>query len=462
MAAAMNRTFTPELDTGTLRRLEEYAAHFAGEFNRPRQRAWCGVYLAGLLQDGERKSIESLSRRVTLPAALQGTSDPDQGLQQFVSQSSWDEGSVASRYRALMARTFADPAGVFVLDDTTFPKAGRHSVGVQRQYCGALGKKANCQAAVSLHYVAAKGHVPLGLRLFLPESWLEAPARLDKAGVPESERRVLSKGEIVLELLDAVRAENVLPGQVIVGDSGYGVSGPLRAALAERGLHYVLGVTGEMIVFLEKPRWRAPGPSHRARPRLHHRLEADSPRPLSLREVAAQTPLRKVTWREGTKGAMAGRFAWLRVWPAHGWATGDCAHEESFWLLIEEQPDGTIKYAFSNLPADTSRLKAVRLWRERWKIEQGYQQMKEELGLDHFEGRSWRGFHHHAALVMLAFGFLALEQRRTKDQPVPKKSLPSHRRQSRCLPSAAPCKTSSHPSPSTTALTAAPSSSPTN
>ena len=425
MAATMNRTFTAELDAGVLKRLEAYAAHFADDFNRPRQRAWCGVYLAGLLQDGERKSIEPLSRRVALPEILAGTQDPDQGLQQFVSQSSWDDQALGQRYRALLAETFADPAGVFVLDDTTFPKAGSHSVGVQRQYCGALGKKANCQAAVSLHYVGGRGHVPLGLRLFLPESWLGAPARLDKAGVPATERRPLSKGEIALELLDAVRAENVLPGQVVVGDSGYGVSGPLRAGLAARGLCYVLGVTGEMLVFIEEPRWQAPGPGRRARPRLHHRLEADSPRPLSLREAAAQTPLRKVTWREGTKGPLAGRVAWLRVWPAHGWATGDCAHEDPIWLLIEEAADGTIKYAFSNLPTDTPRIKAVRLWCERWKIEQGYQQMKEELGLDHFEGRSWRGFHHHAVLVMLAFGFLALEQRRAKTQPTPKKSRPS-------------------------------------
>ena len=274
----------------------------------------------------------------------------------------------------------------------TVPKAGSHSVGVQRQYCGALGKKAICQAAVSLHYVGRQGHVPLGLRLFLPESWLEAPARLDKAGVPEDKRRALSKGEIALELLDTVRGGEraARPG----GRRRLGLRGqrsPCARGLAERGLHYVLGVTGERLVFIEEPRWQAPGPSRRARPRLHLRLEADSPRPLSLREAAAQTPRRKVTWREGTKGPMAGRFAWLRVWPAHGWATGDCAHADPIWLLIEEAADGTIKYAFSNLPVTTSRIKAVQLWRERWKIEQGYQQMKEELGLDHFEGRSWRG-----------------------------------------------------------------------
>ena len=416
----MNRTFTPELDAGVLARLAEYAAHFAPDFHHPRQRAWCGVYLVGLLQDGERKSIEPLSRRVSLPPALAGTKDPDQGLQQFVSASAWDERVLGQRYRALMAGFFVDPAGVFVLDDTTFPKAGTRSAGVQRQYCGALGKKANCQAAVSLHYVSQAGHVPLGLRLFLPEVWLQTTARLDEAGVPAHERRALSKGEIALELLDTVRAENVLPGRVVVGDSGYGVSGPLRAGLAERGLHYVLGVTGEMVVFTQEPRWQAPGPRADGRPggraRRRHRLQEGCAAPLSLREVAARTPLRKVTWREGTKGPMAGRFAWLRVWPAHGWATGECAHEEPFWLLIEEQPDGTIKFAFSNLPAGTTRLAAVRLWRERWKIEQGYQQMKEELGLDHFEGRSWRGFHHHAALVMLAFGFLALEQLRAKQK----------------------------------------------
>ena len=421
----MNRTFTPELDASVLTRLEEYAAHFAWDFNRPRQRVWCGVYLAGLLQDGERKSSEPLSRRVTLPEGLAGTQDPDQGLQQFVSASTWDEQAVAVRYRALLARSFADPAGVFVLDDTTFPKAGTHSVGVQRQYCGALGKKANCQAAVSLHYVGKAGHVPLALRLFLPESWLEDSARLDKAGVPADQRRALSKGEIALELLDAVRSENVLPGQVVVGDSGYGVSGPLRTGLAERGLQYVLGVPGEMVVFTQQPRWQAPGPSGGGRPRLRHRLVEGSATPQSLRAVAASTSRRKVTWRAGTKGAMAGHFAWVRVWPAHGWATGDCAHAQPIWLLIEEEAGGTLKYAFSNLPADTTRLRAVRLWHERWKIEQGYQQMKEELGLDHFEGRSWRGFHHHAALVMLAFGFLALEARRAKDQPPPKKSPPS-------------------------------------
>ena len=178
----MNRTFTPALDAGALSRLEDYAALFREDFNRERQAGWCGVYLAGLLLDGERKSIEPISRRVTLPTILQHTAEPEQALQQFVSASAWDERALGRRYRALMAASFADAAGVFVLDDTSFPKAGTHSVGVQRQYCGALGKKANCQAAVSLHYVGQSGHVPLAMRLFLPEVWLEAPARAGQGG----------------------------------------------------------------------------------------------------------------------------------------------------------------------------------------------------------------------------------------------------------------------------------------
>jgi SRSO17 transposase len=408
----MNRTFTPELAPDVLDRLAQYAAGFRDDFNRPRQAAWCGVYLRGLIRDGDRKSAEPMAARVPLPPGL-AVADPDQALQQFLGQSTWDEEAVLKRYRAAMAAKFADSAGIFVIDDTTFPKQGRHSVGVQRQYCGALGKKANCQCAVSVHYVAPRGHYPLAMRLYLPDSWLGDPARLDKAGVPEAEGRRLSKGQIALELLDRIRAEG-LPGGVVVADSGYGVSGPFRDGLAQRGLHYIVGVTDEMVVFTEEPRWVEPKAATGGRPQKRHRLEEGSPRPVSLKDLAARAPRRKVTWREGTKGPMWGRFAWLRVWPGQGWATGDCAGAGPIWLLIEEQADGKLKYAFSNLPAGTSRIKAVRLWRSRWPVELGYQQMKEELGLDHHEGRSWRGFHHHACLVMLAFGFLTLEQRRAR------------------------------------------------
>src|SRR3954451_12454257 len=224
------KTYTPELDPAVLGRLRDYAALFAEDFPQAKPARWAGVYLQGLLLDGERKGIEPLSRRITLPEGLT-SKDPEQALQQFVNQSPWDEQAVLRRYRARMAQTFADPEGLFVIDDTSFPKQGRHSVGVQRQYCGALGKRANCQVAVSVHYVSPQGHYPLDLRLYLPDSWLADPKRLDKAGVPDVERRPLTKPQIALELLDRARAEG-LPGQVVMADAGYGVSGDFREGLA--------------------------------------------------------------------------------------------------------------------------------------------------------------------------------------------------------------------------------------
>jgi SRSO17 transposase len=411
----MSKTYTPELSPDVLQRLESYAARFRDDFRFDRPARWAGVYLAGLIQEGERKSIEPLSRRVALPPALD-VKDPEQALQQFVSQSPWDEQRVLKHYRVVMAEAFADPEGLFVIDDTSFPKQGKHSVGVQRQYCGALGKRANCQVAPSVHYVSPTGHYPLAMRLYLPESWTKDRKRLDRAGVPPNRRAAQTKGQIALELLDLVRGEG-LPGRIVIADAGYGVAEDFRAGLAGRGLWYLVGVTDEMVVFTAPPQWVAPQVGTGGRPRTRHRLADDAPRPVRLKELAARTPLRGVSWREGTKGKLSGRFAWLRVWPGQGWSTGACAGAEPLWLLIEEQADGKIKYAFSNLPADTRRLRAVRLWKSRWPVEQGYQQMKEELGLDHFEGRSWRGFHHHACLVMLAYGFLALERRRAMRHP---------------------------------------------
>ena len=417
------KTYTPDLSPGVLGRLAEYAACFAPEFPQARPALWAGVYLQGLLLDGERKSIEPLSRRITLPDGLT-SQDPEQALQQFVNQSPWDEQKVLRRYRARLAETFASPDGLFVLDDTSFPKQGRHSVGVQRQYCGALGKKANCQVAPSIHYVAPAGHYPLELRLYLPDSWLADEDRLDQAGVPAAERRPLTKPQIALELLDRVRGEG-LPGWAVVTDAGYGASADFRAGVARRGLVYMAGVSGDFVVFTEPPTWVPPRASGRGRPATRPHLAADNPPPVALSELAQRLRLRKVTWREGTKGKLSARFAWLRVWPGHGWQGGACAGAAPIWLLIEEQADGKLKFAFSNLPAGTSCQQAVRLWKSRWPVEQGYQQLKEELGLDHFEGRSWRGFHHHACLTFLAYGFLALErqhQATARKKPEKKKS----------------------------------------
>ena len=335
-----------------------------------------------------------------------------------------------------MAETFASQAAIFVIDDTSFPKQGKLSAGVQRQYCGASGKKANCQVAPSVHYVSPKGHYPLAMRLYLPESWAGDGDRLDRAGVPDEHRKAATKGQIALELLDQVRGEG-LAGHLVLADAGYGVSGPFRDGLASRGLHYIVGVTEEMVVFAEQPKWEAPAARPAGaggRPPKRSKLPEGAARPVSLKAMAAATPLRKVTWREGTKGPLSGRFAWVRVWPGGGWATGGCAGAEPLWLLIEEQADGKIKYALSNLPGRTSRIKAVRLWKSRWPVEQGYQQMKEELGLDHHEGRSWRGFHHHACLVMQwpSGSWRWRREREERDPAVPgKKGIPARRSRSR-------------------------------
>jgi SRSO17 transposase len=413
----MNKTYTPELAPEVLQRLRDYADQFQDLYRYPTQFSWSGVYLRGLLQDGERKSIEPIAARVPRPAELAGIRDPEQALQQFVNQSPWDERAVGGRYRSVMAGPLASPRGIYVIDDTGFPKQGKHSVGVQHQYCGQLGKKANCQVAVTVHYVSPEGHFPAALRLYLPESWTGSPERLEAAGVPERYRQERTKGQIALELLDQVRREGLLPGDLVIADAGYGVAQEFREGLAQRQLFYIAGVTSEMVVFTEEPGWVPPQSSTKGRPRTNPRLAEEGPRPVRLGELAGRLPRRKVTWREGTKGKLSGRFSWVRVWPAQGWRRGECAFAEPLWLLIEEQADGQVQFAFSNLPAGTSRLQAVRLWKSRWPVEQGYQQMKEELGLNHFEGRSWRGFHHHACLVMLAYGFLVLEQLREKEVP---------------------------------------------
>src|SRR5262245_15469995 len=419
------KTYTPELDSAVLDRLRDYAALFADDFPQAKPARWAGVYLQGLLLDGERKSIEPLSRRVTLPDGLT-SKDPEQALQQFVNQSPWDEHRVLRRYRARVAETFASPQGIFVIDDTSFPKRGSHSVGVQRQYCGALGKKANCQAAPSVHHLRPRAHSRLDLRLLLPDAWLSDNKRLDKAGVPEAERRALTKPQIALELLDRVRGEG-LPGWAVVTDAGYGASGNFRDGVAARGLAYMAGVTGDFVAFAEQPAWVPPSASGRGRPATRHRLAAGSRPPVALSELAKQVRLRQVTWREGAKGKLSARFAWLRVWPGQGWQEGACAGVGPVWLLIEEQADGKLKFAFSNLPPGTSCKKAVRLWKSRWPVEQGYQQLKEELGLDHFGGSSGPGFHRHACLVLLAYGFLLLERHRQQAHPARpgKKGVPS-------------------------------------
>jgi SRSO17 transposase len=403
-----------ELDAEVLARLDEYASQFMADFGLIIRRYWAGVYLQGLMLDGERKSIQPLAQRVNVPG---WHGDTMQALQQFVNQSPWDEQAVLRTYRRLLAASLADAAGVIVIDDTGFAKKGRHSAGVARQYSGTLGKTDNCQVAVSLHYATPRGDYPLALRLFLPETWTSQAERMQAVRVPAEAQAPCTKGEIALDLLDQVRAEG-LAHQAVVADAGYGLSVDFRRGLEDRHERYVVGIAGKEAVFSEPPIWAVGPDTQRGRPATRRYVAADTPQPVVVKQLAETLERTPLNWRQGTKGPLHAEFAWVRVWPAHRWQHGRAADDvpdlesEARWLLVEWRTDGSIRYALSNLPAETPMLEAVGLWKTRWHVEQGYQQLKEELGLDHFEGRSWPGFHHHATLCFLAYGFLALERLR--------------------------------------------------
>jgi SRSO17 transposase len=434
----MGRTVTPELDPQVLERLHAYAREFRPLFRRIDQYLHGRTYLHGLLLDGERKSIEPLSRRVP--------GGDEQALQQFVNQSPWEAGPVLAAYRARLAAAFADENGLIVIDDTSFPKQGKHSVGVARQYCGALGKAANCQVAVSLHYAGRAGDYPLALRLFLPEAWTGDAERLDRGRVPADERAPKAKWQVALDLLDTVREEG-LPHALVVADAGYGAVGEFRDGLEARGERYIVGLLGEELVFVEPPRWVVRAPQLRGRPPTRAHLAEGAPRPIAVKALAACLARTAVRWREGTKGWLEAEFAWLRVWVGHRWERGvpadaiPDAEEAARWLLVEWRKDGTVKYALSNLPPETTLEQAVPRWKERWQVERGYLQLKGELGLDHFEGRSWPGFHHHATMTFLAYGFLALERRRAASERPEQVEPPGEARRG-----ARPCRACAAPS----------------
>src|SRR6266567_6602763 len=238
-----------ELEADVLERMQDYVAQLAAGFERITRHYWAGVYLHGLMLDGERKSMQPLAERVSVPGWHGNTM---QALQHFISDSTWDEQAVLQVYRRLLAASLADPAGVIVIDDTGFAKKGRYSVGVARQYSGTLGKTDNCQVAVSLHYAAPKGDYPLALRLYLPESWTSQPERMEAVHVPAVEQVPQTKGEIALKLLDQVRGEG-LPHRGVVVDAGYGISVDFRRGLEARGEHYVVGIAGKEAVFSEPP-----------------------------------------------------------------------------------------------------------------------------------------------------------------------------------------------------------------
>jgi SRSO17 transposase len=244
---------------------------------------------------------------------------------------------------------------------------------------------------------------------------------MEAVHVPAEAQAPKTKGEIALDLLDLVRKEG-LPHQAVVADAGYGIGVEFRHGLEQRGETYVVGITGQEAVFTQPPSWAVrTETAERGRPPRRWYITADTPAPVSVKQLAQQLARTPFSWRQGTKGPLQAEFAWRRVWPAHRWQTGRAADDgpdaqaDARWLLVEWRRDGSIRYALSNLPATATLAEGVSVWKTRWHVEQGYQQLKEELGLDHFEGRSWQGFHHHATLCFLAYGFLAVE--RLRDTP---------------------------------------------
>ena len=392
-------------------RLDRFLGELVEPMGRNERQHWAQVYVQGLLLDGQRKSVQPMAARIA--------GADEQALNQFLNQSPWEVTEVQRRLGCRLVDDGADPL-YWIIDETSFPKAGEHSVGVARQYCGALGKIANCQVAVSLHWSQGEMSYPVSWRLYLPEEWLQDPRRRQEAHIPV-EVAYRTKQALALELIDQAR-EWSLPSGLVLADSAYGSDFDFRAALRTRALGYAVAVQPNAAVWLEDPRVPLPKPSGRpGHPRRHPRL-VDLPPVLSLLAVAQSLPSsawRLVTWRAGTKGPQSSRFALLRAWAAHGWKRSVHPLRAPEWLLIQWPKDATEPSDYwmlwnPNRTGAPSLRSAVHAARGRWKIEQDYRELKDELGLDHFEGRGWLGWHHHVTLVSLAFCFLRSEQARAK------------------------------------------------
>lgn len=379
--------------------LTDWLKPFVGKLGHKRRRQMCPLYVAGLIGPGDRKSIE--------PMAARFVPEHYDRLHHFISDGVWETAPLEEEL-ALQAEKLVGAADAFlVIDDTSLPKKGNHSVGVAPQYASMLGKRANCQTLVSLTLARDEVPIVVGLRLFLPESWTGDPSRMARAGVPEPFRDARSKPEMALEEIDRLMAAGVRFGTVLA-DAGYGLSAPFRQSLSARALTWAVGIPKHQKVYPANVSLIFPV-AGRGRPRRNQIPDMLS---VPAENILSTAPWKKVSWRRGTKGSLSARFAALRIRIADGQPQRilDKGQQhmpgEEAWVVGEWRSSGERKYYLSNLPANSSLKSLAAAIKARWVCEQAHQQMKEELGLDHFEGRSWQGLHRHALMTMIAYAFL--------------------------------------------------------
>jgi SRSO17 transposase len=370
-------------------------------------------YCTGLLLPGERKSVEPMAARL----APDNVGRMHQSLHHLVADAPWNDQAMLEQVRqqVLPAMQKHGPVVAWIVDDTGFPKQGKHSVGVARQYCGQTGKSDNCQVAVSLSVSTWYSSLPIAYRLYLPEVWGQDAARCEPAGIPR-EIGFQTKPEIALEQIRQAMQQQV-PVGVVLADAGYGKGTQFRTDLTQLGLAYVVGIESNATVW-EPGQQPLPAPARKpGRGRTPKRLQRQASHPpISVKQLALALPAsawKEIGWRQGSEETLRSRFAAVRVRPAHR----DYKRTEPYpeeWLLMEwpKKESEPTKYWLSTVPEKTSLKSLVKMAKHRWIIERDYEELKQELGLGHYEGRGWRGFHHHATLCIAAYGFLIAERNR--------------------------------------------------
>lgn len=381
-----------------------YHAHFAPLFARSEQRQWALTYLQGQLADLERKSIE--------PMALAHPDGNVQAMQQFISLGAWDDTTVLETHQQLVADTLGDrESGVLIIDGCDFPKQGSHSVGVAHQWCGALGKVANCQASVVACYASQRGYTLVDRRLYMPQKWF-TPAyqdRRDKCGVP-ADLVFQTQPELAWTLIETLHEKQVLPFQWVIGDEHFGNNPVLLDHITAADLYYLMEVPHDTLVWISRPATVVPPPSgKKGRPPQRPRLLSDAPTPDRVDALAAESTL---IWRyyqiqEGAKGPLIAAFAFVRVVSVRDHLPGP-----DQWLVMRRSLGERVqlKTYLSNAPATTPHTTLVQKSGMRWPIEAAIEECKSEVGMDHYEVRSWRGWHHHMTMTLLAHHFLVRQR----------------------------------------------------